>query len=233
MHVNSHDFMIARRRRGSAWPLHCIIGAVMLANYALVVAVKIATNIPEEMLWASHVGLLVGGLGLLLNRDILVTSATTLIFTFHGAWIIDAVGWLTTGTFPIGVTSYLADADWPTWLATFHHFYLLPVLIILVLLRRRWARRSWFVAVLVFSILTLLSRLVGSSEYNVNSAFRVVDGMDDTFFARLNSLPGAAYLLAIDAIAAANFFVVSSVFGLICRTRDSNPGQLADLSAGG
>jgi len=118
------------------------IGAVLLVHFAAVCAVKVAKGRPEEILWMSHVGLLLAGLGLVGRSALLVCTALLCILLLHALWVFDCVSWWIGGSFPLGITGYLEEADTWVWLGTAHHFYLAPLLVVLVLVRRSMPRHS-------------------------------------------------------------------------------------------
>jgi len=119
------------------------IGAALLVHFAVVCAVKAAKGCPEEILWMSHVGLLLAGLGLVGRSTLLVCTALLCILLLHGLWVFDCVAWWMGGSFPLSITSYLEEADAWVWLGTAHHFYLAPLLVVLVLVRRSMPRHSF------------------------------------------------------------------------------------------
>jgi hypothetical protein len=182
------------------------IGLILLLQFASVCAIKVAKGIPEEITWMSHVGLLLAGLGLAFDWPRLVTIAFTSIFVLHGVWIVDALLGLVSGHFPLGVTDYLRDADIGTWVATAHHFILVPLLLILVILYRMPARGSLIGATGLFLILTILSRVAFTREANVNYAFYVQIDNPPAIVAWCNGQPALIYLLLL------NVFVTCVMF---------------------
>lgn len=182
------------------------IGAVMLLHFAVVFGVKVAFDISGEILWMSHVSLLLAGLGLLLQTPLLVTTALTTSFVLHSFWLIDALWWMAFGTFPMGITTYLETAGLWTWVATSHHFYLVPLLLIIVARLRKFPPETLLASVAVFLILTILSRFLDPAR-NINYAFGVKTTLDSAFLNWANRLPGGIYLPGLNAFVSALMFV--------------------------
>ena len=85
------------------------LGGLILAHYAFLVALKAHDGLLQELWWNSHVTLLLAGVGLLLGRTLLVTTAITACALGHLGWMTDAAIGLTTGTFPLGMAHYLLE----------------------------------------------------------------------------------------------------------------------------
>lgn len=147
------------------------LGWLLLLNAALVVAAKLALNRPGDLLWFSHVGLFAAGLGLALRSDTLLAATYVGVTGLHAVWLYDAICGLCTGSFPLGITRYLLDADGWTWAGTLHHFYLAPLLVTVMFRRPICPPRALLIAVTAFLYLTLLSRLLLPPADNVNFAY--------------------------------------------------------------
>ena len=115
------------------------IGLFLILNYLLICAVKIDKGAPAEVWWMSHVGLLLAGLGLVLNRALLVAAALISILVLHALWLVDCICWWTIGTFPLAITNYLAHANAKDWIATSDHFYFAPLLIVVLAKHRSFS----------------------------------------------------------------------------------------------
>ncbi len=180
----------------SAWGA---IGLVMLAHVAFLAALKTSREIEGEMLWVSHASLALGGVALLLGSVRLVRIAFASVFVLHAIWLVDCVAGLATGSFPFGLTEYVASADWQTLAGTSHHVYLVPLL--WVFLRRapaqpRVTTASVVLCALVFvGLLTLAGRWLVPMRLNVNLAHALMPESTASAFIWFNALPAPAYLV--------------------------------------
>jgi hypothetical protein len=150
-------------------------------------------------------------MGLLLRSALLVSTALTSILLLHALWLLDAALGLATGTFPLRATGYLADAPVWIWLATAHHFYLGPLLLLLVLRARSYTMAALPAAMLLFAVLTLVSRWALPAVSNVNHAFTLLPTWRHPLGHSISRLPAAAYLVALNAVAAGLFFLPAAV----------------------
>ena len=191
------------------------IGCLLLANFVIVCAIKIGYGIAGDIWWMSHVGLLLAAVGFLRRSALLICTALISVLALHSLWLVDYVVWLLTGHFVLGVTKYLDGAEFGVWVATAHHFYLAPLLLITLCHCRRCPRASFPVAVALFVSLSLISRSLLAPANNVNFAFRVDTGLDLALLDWVNRLPGSAYLVALNAAVAAGFLLPVYI-GLRC-----------------
>lgn len=189
------------------------LGAFLLLHFVVVCAVKVFSARAGEIFWMSHIGLLLAAVGLLAGRSLLVAVALVDILVLHGLWLADCLTWCFTGVFPLGITRYLAQANAWTWIATAHHFYLVPLLLAVV--RRRAVRtpEALLGAVAVYFALTVLSRALTSPELNVNFSFGVPVAQAVPLIAWGNTLPGAIYLPLLNAFVA--FVMLTPAFILL------------------
>ena len=198
-------------------PAQRMLGGLMLGHFAVVCAIKLATGVAGEILWMSHVGLLLAGTGLVLGRPLLVATALIDILMLHGLWLADCATWWTTGVFPLGITRYLGDATWSTWVATAHHFYLAPLLLVIVRRRAVRAPDTYLAALAASLILTAASRAAVRPALNVNYAFGVNITLPVALVEWGNAQPGAVYLLVLNAVIAV-FFITPAY--LLLRSRE-------------
>jgi hypothetical protein len=175
------------------------IGLALLINYLIAVLAKLAADKGPELFWMSHVGLLMAALGLIARRRWLVGAALTGVAVIHLMWITDAAVGLTTGSFPLRMADYLPKGDLKMWLGTAHHFYLVPLLAVLIIRDGHFPWRSLPVASLIFFVLTLISRYALSEQDNVNCAYLIRSGPSLGLITRLNGLKDLPYLLALNA----------------------------------
>jgi hypothetical protein len=183
------------------------IGAALLVHFVVVCAVKISSGRGEEILWMSHVGLLMAGLGLVSRSVLMATTALTCVLVLHGLWLLDCLCWWTFGVFPLGATNYLVHADAWDWVATAHHFYLAPLLVVIVLRHRQWPDETLLGATAAYLFLSAISRAVTTPAANINYAFGVLTALDHPLVDLANRLPGSLYMLGLNA------FVCALVFG--------------------
>ncbi len=182
-------------------------GVALLVHFAIIVAIKLRTGNGAELFWISHVALLMAGVGLVWGSPVLWTAALTNIFMLHILWLFDFFGWLIAGWFPLGGCEYMIAAGTATWFATLHHFYLLPLLLLLFARQRRYSLEAPLTATAVFVYLTIVSRAFLPAGVNVNFAFRVTSATRNPVSLWVNSLPDAAYLPAVNAVAVCLFFL--------------------------
>ena len=201
------------------------LGLLLLADFAIVCSIKSAYDSGSEIWWMSHVGLLIAGLGFVGRSSMLISTALISIFVLHSLWLVDCLVWLVTDQFVLGVTTYLQDARLGVWVATAHHFYLVPLLLISVLDSRRCPRASFPAAVALFIFLSLISRAFLAPADNVNFAFRVDTSLDWTFLYWINHLPPYTYLFALNAFVSAGFFLPSYIGLRFWCTRRNRPVQ--------
>ena len=188
------------------------IGAGLLVHFAVVLCIiNLAREAPGEVLWLSHVSLLLAGLGLLLQSALPVTTALTTVGVLHGFWLVDSLSGLMLHWFPLGATDYLLTADRWTRVATAHHFYLAPLLFVIVWRHRTCPKATLPVASMLFMLLTLVSRVALSPVINVNYAFRVTAAMDHPLVAWVNSLSPVLYLFVINMLVTTMMFLPVSL----------------------
>jgi len=206
------------------------IGLALLIHFVVVITVaNVVRHAPAEMVWISHVSLLVAGLGLVLNSTLLVAAALTAVGVLHGLWLIDSLSGLLFGWFPLGGTRYLLVADPWTRAATAHHFYLAPLLFVILWRHRAYPWTAWPLASGLFLVLSLLSRASGSPALNVNWAFRVGAVEDWWLVVAINSLSTVSYLVVLNAGAAVVLFLPVA---LLMRWRVRGAGGPVRASAG-
>ncbi len=183
------------------------LGWLCLGHFALQALIKLGQEQPEQILWISHVGLLVAGLGLVLRSRLLIATALIQLFMLHTLWLIDVAVWQSFGIFPLGAVVYLNGADTWTWIGTSYHFYCVPALAIIVWRWRIHERAALLVAVTLSLALIVLSRAIVPPEANVNWAFGIETDKPIHALTLLNDLPGNLYMLALAAFATFLLFI--------------------------
>ena len=198
------------------------IGIFILVDFALVCTIKIVRGITGDIWWMSHMAAMIAGLGFIRRSALLICTALIGVFVLHSLWLVDCITWLLTDRFPLGITSYLADADVWAWAATAHHFVLVPLLVVTVLRHGRCPAASFPAAIALFLCLTTVSRVFLAPTPNVNFAFRVDTFLDNEFLAWANRLPGPAYLLVLNLFVAVAFLLPTYLaLRLGCKARAS------------
>lgn len=199
-----------------------ILGSTLAAQFILMVSIKIATGLVQEVAWMSHVALVVAAIGLICSNSILIATAFVGIGVLHCLWLADCFCWIATGEFPLGITNYLRDADGWVWLSTLHHFYLLPVLIWAIRGVNRWPQEAFLAAVAAYLVLTTFSHAMLDRALNVNYAFGVLTAIDHPLVHLANRLPGATYLLGLVSFVTVFMFMPADMVGrrLVARRRE-------------
>lgn len=182
-----------------------LVGAVFLAQFVIVCAVNLASGTPARIWWISHVALVIAGAGLIIGRTLPVAAALVLVLFLHAVWLLDCGTWLVTGIFPLKVTAHLADAGAWRWIATLHHFYFAPLLLVLLWRRTGGVLAALPVAAAVYAGLTILARVLLPAQENINYAF-TTPGFDHPIVRWGNGLPAAEYLLVLNLIVSGVIF---------------------------
>lgn len=182
------------------------IGLLLLFHFTLVGIIKLTGGEGEELWWLSHIALALAGVGLLADSRLLIATALTSVLGLQAIWIVDCAIGLTTGSFPLGVTTYIQHADVLDWIATAHHFYLAPLLLTLVIRARRYPDAAVALTVGLFAVLTLVSRMWLDPGENINAAYALLPGVDEWLFRQINALPGPAYLFTLNVLACGVMF---------------------------
>ncbi len=178
----------------------CTVAGAVLVGHFLFVAIRfVYLGTPEDMLWLSHAGTLVGGIGLLARSRYMVMMALVALLESHSIWVVDALCWLLLGRHPLGVTFYLDRQPWTEWLPSLNHFFTVPLLAIAAYRSPGVERKAWLGASVLFVFLLSVSAAM-PAESNVNSAHRVWPGLDQTFFGQLDAWPRPVYLPALAAV---------------------------------
>lgn len=171
----------------------------MLGHFVLLGVIKVLDSANEEILWLCHVTLDIAAAGMLVRSHRLLTLALTCALVPQGLWIIDFVCGVTTGRHPLGFTTFLRDADLLMWVLMSHHFYLTPVLGVMVLRRPVLHDARILGLAIVLAIgLTTACRLTMPPERNVNASHVVPSFADDLGLTWINGLDTRSYLLILN-----------------------------------
>lgn len=198
-----------------------IAGCVFACQWVFTCILKFAEGTPHELLWLSHVALLLSAVGGLLNRGLVIQTALVAVLGPHAVWLGDFFSSRVLGASPLAVTAYLTDAPWWVWVGTAHHFYLAPTLVWLVTRQDRLYRTALWMASILLLYLTVLSRAFLPVSSNVNYAFGLFSPAEPGLFDSLNRLPESAYLLVLNAGVTLMLFTPAA--GLIALL--SKPGK--------
>ncbi|MBP89097.1 MAG: hypothetical protein CMJ64_20670 [Planctomycetaceae bacterium] len=188
-----------------------VLGLVLLVQIALIVVVKLSLGRVEQLCWFCHISLGIAALGLLTRSGMLTSIALTNIVILHMLSILDLLCWKANGEFPFGLSSYVVSLRQWTRLATTHHLFLLPLLLIVFIRDGRYPRETWLISTTSFVWALLITRAVTSPSNNVNYAFFVPDSLTWSGLAALNASPGEFYPLGLSVVVSVTVFLPASV----------------------
>ncbi len=194
------------------------VGVGLLMHFAVVCAIKIARGVGEEILWFSHVALMLAGIGLVRRSALLPAVSLTLVLVLEGLFLLDWVSGLLFQVYPLNATGHLKDENLWGWIATAHHFYLVPLLLVLVTRSGRYPARSLSFALSLAVSLIVVSRLWLPPSINVNYAYGLLLGVNHPVLLWVNGLSEGPYLLAISVIALILLFPSSVLLRRLART---------------
>ena len=168
-------------------------------------------------------------MGLVLRSHFMVGVSLTCILLPHSIWLADFVSWMLLGVHLLGITVYLDRADAWVWLATAHHFYLAPLLVIVFILHGSYGPAILPAAVIMCLMLTIASRAMLSAGENVNYAFRLLPSVDQSFLKWVNALGPLPYLVVLNAFVIATMLLpTSAILRTIARQADSERAVAAE-----
>lgn len=122
---------------------------------AYIVYYHLGRGTAPELLWICNVSTLMLGVGLVLAQPPLVKTAVLWLIVGTPLWLIDAVH----------------SGEWHVHSFVTH--LVGPVLGVMALRGQRPERRVWWIAVLFFCVLQLVTRLVTPPELNINVSHHV------------------------------------------------------------
>lgn len=216
--------LIKTTKKNTPTWLYRFIGLFMIIHFVFLAIRCFYKGEPENMLWISHVGTLIGGIGAMMQNRLLISIALVSLAGHHSFWMIDTFTWLFTGTFAFGTTTYLKDATILDWLQSANHFFSMPLLFILAYFQGGIKRHAWIGSSVLFALLAVLSFFISPVSSNVNSVHQLWPGLNASFLAGLDQLPPALYLGALILINTLGnylpaYFILVLLIG-ICREED-------------
>jgi hypothetical protein len=217
-----HRFTIENHKGKTPGYILPIWGWLMVGHFGFVAVRSFFNGTPEDIFWISHVGTLLGGIGTLLKNRSLVSIALVSIAGHHLFWLVDTIGWLLSGHFPFGTTTYLAQATALDWLQSSNHFFSLPILLWVVYRLGGVRPHSWLWSTALFAVLSCLSFLVLPQAANVNSAHQLWPGLDQTHLSILENWSWFFFWLALIIInGLCNYLpgnlILRGIYGLLFR----------------
>ncbi len=186
-------------RDAARW--QCAIGWAVLAHWLAVVTIKCMQGRAGEIVWLSHLALALTGLSLVIRWAGLARAVMIAIAVPHLIWLADALGLLVGGRSPMLITSYLSAATAADWVATAHHFYLLPLLWCRVGRGGRLAWREALGAWLLIASAVAAGRWAAGPGDNINYGYRVGNANVSRLEA-LHTMPAPAYTAGLLTLAA-------------------------------
>jgi len=177
--------------------LYPVLGWTMTGHFVYLVFRCFSNGTPEDLLWTSHVGTLVGGLGLLFKNRLLISLSLVSLLGHHSFWLLDTLTWLISGHFLFGTTAYLKDANMWEWLQSANHFFTVPSLLLIVFLEGEIKPYMWVWSAALFTLLITISYQFTPPASNVNCAHGLWPGLDQTLLAGLDQLHSLVYLASI------------------------------------
>lgn len=177
--------------------LYRFISVFMISHFVYLLIRCFYKGEPENILWVSHIGTLIGGIGAMMQNRLLVSVALVSLAGHHSFWMIDTFTWFFTDVFPFETTTYLNDASFFDWLQSANHFFSMPLLLILGYFQGGIRRHTWLGSSLLFVILVVLSFFISPVSSNVNSVHQLWPGLNTSFLTGLDQLPSALYIGAL------------------------------------
>lgn len=176
------------------------IGIFVLVHWFLLVYDRIINNIPLNLFWISHFVLLIAAIGFILRNNFILTGSLILILIMHGLWILDFVFLLVLGNSPSSYTQYVYRLTPFRKLLTFHHIYLIPLIIWALWKQKKISKHGWVFASIFFAIFSLMSFLFIRREYNINCAHFLCKPLEIVFpfLSIINNFHPILYLVLLN-----------------------------------
>jgi hypothetical protein len=181
--------------------IYPIIGWILIGHFTFSLGRTLYMGVPEDALWISHLGTLIGGVGACLRNRRLISLALVSCFGHHAFWVLDTLVWLITGEFAVGATAYLQTRGLSGWIQSSNHFFTVPALLILAVLQGGIDKYAWIWSGMLFLLMVLISLLLLPAASNVNAAHQPWPGTEPlvSHFVPLSPFSPARYILFITA----------------------------------
>ena len=176
------------------------IGLFLLLHLILLIIDRINYNILFNLLWISHFALLIAAIGFFTRNNFILSGSLVSVLVVHGIWIIDYASLILTGNSLTGYTLYMLDLSLYRKLITFHHIYLIPLLLWALWKQRKISKYGWILAAALFAVLSLLTFIFTPIAYNVNCAHSICSEIKVIFpfTSFLDNLHPVAYLILLN-----------------------------------
>lgn len=186
--------------------IYPVVGWSLIGHFVFCLCRSLYVGEPENVLWISHLGTLIGGVGACLRNRRLISLALVICFWHHVFWIFDTLTWLITGEFAVGATAYLQNRSLSGWLQSANHFFTVPALLFLALLQGGIEKNAWIWSSLLFLCLLVISLIFLPSASNVNCAHQPWPGLEQiiSLFLPLYPFSLTRYLI---------FIITVTIFG--------------------
>jgi len=181
--------------------IYSVLGWILIGHFTFSLGRFLYLGAPENALWISHLGTLIGGVGACLQNRRIISLALVLCFGHHAFWVFDTLSWLITGRFAVGATAYLQNRSLGGWIQSANHFFTVPALLVLAVLQGGIDKHAWIWSSLLFLFLVLISLLLLPPASNVNCAHQPWPGLEPLIlhFVSLSPFSSARYILFITA----------------------------------
>ena len=182
--------------------IYPVFGWILIGHFVFSLCRCIYIGVPEDALWISHLGTLIGGIGACLRNRRLISLALVSCFGHHAFWVMDTLSWLITGHFAVGTTTYLQNHSLSGWIQSANHFFTVPALLILAVLQKGIDRYAWIWAGLLFLLMVLISLFLLPPASNVNAAHQPWPGLEPlvSLFVPLSPFSPARYVFFITVV---------------------------------
>ncbi len=161
--------------------IYRFFGILMVGHFVFSIYFCWQRQALHELFWLSHISTLIGGIGALTRRPLVISVALVSLFEHHLFWLMDTVWWLISGKFPLGITAYLRDASIGDWIKSANHFFSVPFLLVLAMIQARVHKTAWIWSMMLYAALAAVSAVWLPRSANVNCALGPCEGMDRLF----------------------------------------------------
>ena len=181
--------------------IYPVLGWILIGHFTFSLGRSLYLGAPENALWISHLGTLIGGVGACLQNRRIISLSLVICFGHHAFWVFDTLSWLITGRFAVGATAYLQNRSLGGWIQSANHFFTVPALLVLAVLQGGIDKHAWIWSSLLFLFLVLISLLLLPPASNVNCAHQPWPGLEPLIlhFVSLSPFSSARYILFITA----------------------------------